>query len=1066
MTVCWHKDTADVLLDTEALVGESDAAFMATHSPLHSFELKGVVPDLIKERTDEGLFQGLAFGGAHHALCALEGEPGSGKSHLVRWLSIQWDHRGPQDDLVILLQRRDGRLATAMLQLYEQLPAELQPDFSDLQNAVGEKEPRAREIAFFSRLADLLDSEYQRFDDSDWVDQNRLSEFVRGNHLTLRERWSAPGRIIGKVFDGSDDARDAAIFTLEDLAELVKIRVQRHSCRALFRTIKTALNSVPDLSTASFPPKSPVSRLLLALNQRLGPAFSDLLSASTTSINQVLNRLRVWLKDPATPKSRLVLLIEDVTSAQGVDARLIDALSSKSTALNSGLADMVSVIGITPGYFKNFLTRGTYEQRFTQWVVLDRQGGEGFALADPRTREQFAGRYLRAVRRPLEVLADWRWKDQERVSNRCSGCLEQPVCHRDFGAVELDGESVGLFPFTRQAIENLYEWLDGGPGQTLRTPRGLVNHVLRPTLLSPEGIDAGTFPPDGVRTSYHKTPPEARRLSRHAEVQQNPELRRFLTWWGDTEGLETRNATGNPCVSRIPRGAFEAVGLPWIGDPAARAATPEPGESQPDTEPKGEEDPSTGADTTPDGDPEPQSQLEPVEGETEPPPPPPPARDPQRVEFELLRSELDTWFRTGPMPGSPAAWEARLLKVVAPVLDDLALDLWTRGKLFTPALVVVEGTRSQTAETSLEFPRDDSTRVVLDAALTLEHEGASREEREYATIELMLERPAIERRVRAHLNRVLGWTGVGGVQWVPAELVAELLLVRSWVRGTVPPRSGEAERWRATFASEPGVEEERNKAWQELDESLKRLEDGSLTGQEEDPLVDFLVNMANLRQGATGGLRALNAAPLLDAVARVVRTGQLSPTPELKQVLHRDLRTLVKVHRELAQRLDEAVRREWGDLVTAGGLLTSGPPGTSLKQRLKDLHRAITDTDSIVPAKFGNHVRVWNDLWALCQPLFVGGKNAPVREVQSWAKALSAPHPAGVIDQVQLVVSAPHADARLLAAAAEKGTATVDAIWAWAEPIVKTTTVTKDLAKLKSRGTTMDATATRIDKLL
>src|SRR5690606_6972993 len=65
--------------------------------------------------TESGLLETLSDSQRTHAFCVVQGDPGSGKSHLIRWLAVHWPKR--QDDLVLLLQRADGSLQGALDQL-------------------------------------------------------------------------------------------------------------------------------------------------------------------------------------------------------------------------------------------------------------------------------------------------------------------------------------------------------------------------------------------------------------------------------------------------------------------------------------------------------------------------------------------------------------------------------------------------------------------------------------------------------------------------------------------------------------------------------------------------------------------------------------------------------------------------------------------------------------------------------------------------------------------------------------------------------------------------------------
>src|SRR3546814_14665944 len=88
-----------------------------------------------------------------HAFCVVQGEPGSGKSHLIRWLFVNWLQ---SDDIKLLLQRADGSLEGALRQLWERLPSE----FQDLFDKLGRRHratEQGRANIFLANLANALD---------------------------------------------------------------------------------------------------------------------------------------------------------------------------------------------------------------------------------------------------------------------------------------------------------------------------------------------------------------------------------------------------------------------------------------------------------------------------------------------------------------------------------------------------------------------------------------------------------------------------------------------------------------------------------------------------------------------------------------------------------------------------------------------------------------------------------------------------------------------------------------------------------------------------------------------
>src|SRR5690606_5796471 len=117
---CWTHANADAILQTQALAAE-EAIFLATHTPVRDFEATSEKFDL-ESATQEGLLKTLSNPARRHAFCVVQGEPGSGKSHLIRWLEVNWP---AERDFCLLIQRADGSLLGALKQLKAKLPVEL-----------------------------------------------------------------------------------------------------------------------------------------------------------------------------------------------------------------------------------------------------------------------------------------------------------------------------------------------------------------------------------------------------------------------------------------------------------------------------------------------------------------------------------------------------------------------------------------------------------------------------------------------------------------------------------------------------------------------------------------------------------------------------------------------------------------------------------------------------------------------------------------------------------------------------------------------------------------------------
>src|SRR5262249_2990830 len=128
LPACWTADQARRVFLTEALEG-GDAIFLATHTPITGFDRGGHEAAEIDGDDEHAILDALADPARRHSFCVVQGEPGSGKSHLIRWLSINWPIG---NDIKLLLRRADGSLEGALRQLKDRLPAEFGSLFDNL----------------------------------------------------------------------------------------------------------------------------------------------------------------------------------------------------------------------------------------------------------------------------------------------------------------------------------------------------------------------------------------------------------------------------------------------------------------------------------------------------------------------------------------------------------------------------------------------------------------------------------------------------------------------------------------------------------------------------------------------------------------------------------------------------------------------------------------------------------------------------------------------------------------------------------------------------------------------
>ena len=793
---CWTEDRADAVLRSMAVVND-EAEFLVVHQSIRDFDISTTTGQKI-EPTDDALLADLSNPETRYGFCVIEGEPGAGKSHLIRWLGVKWN----TDDLVMLIERADGSLTGTLRQLRDQLGTRYRYLFENLSQSI-EASVDGRVKMFHANLAASLSKSFFEtpIGDEEWCATWELERLI-GNQ-GVQERWGGPERIL-KVMSGDGGQRNSASasFNLYDIADLAKVQlaVEGLPPRALMlmRTLKRECDRIAPAMAAGVSATEleindeldiPQTRILLrALNNRRNFAVQHILGITVDGLRDMFLKLR---KELLKEKRRLVLLLEDVTSWQGIDGQLIDSLVVDSRT-RSDVCDMISVVGMTPIYFKDI--QGNYSGRISHVLHLGRvrqAGGfqETIQLSTEDSQVEFASRYLRAVRIGKSELESWykAGANADSVPNKCDTCADRVACFSTFGA----SGDIGLFPFNRRAITNMFAVLEDPEGtQSLQTPRGMIQGVLSPVLLSPSRLDEGEFPSAEIDSSRW-IPKRVLRPSgflgqvidaAETDSGRRDQLRRLMMLWGD-RGSEVRvslSEDGIRSISGVPEGIFRAFGLPWLGEgldasdapvvpqkPQAIEIVPT-SPSRPVSLPPPIQVPSAGS-----------GRLTPLVGRV--------AQSGQTVTQTRLKAltEQALLWREGKPISDPTAWESLLMELMAEARDILLeprFGIWER--IFTKDNVKLEGS-GRVDTRHFVIPREKWATRGIEAYLT-NRIGTGPD-----SVELESNRRAIARLLRKlaelaslQIDRRLGQEEY---PWSIEGATVQVLLARAWLRGTVTP---------------------------------------------------------------------------------------------------------------------------------------------------------------------------------------------------------------------------------------------------------------------------------------
>ncbi len=798
---CWDAASVPDILVPLALEG-NEALFRATHSPISGLVVSGTEAHDVLRASEEGLLDALSFLGRRHAMCVVEGEAGSGKSHLIRWLKVNWP---AGNDLPVLIERADGTLDGTLRQLNEKLAAEGGAKFESIipRHKLTEQGQR---VSLLLQLGNLCRSGTlsEQLGDEDWCEKHGLSDMLQSE--AIRTHWKAPERILEVLTRGADRDSKLARFTARDVLELKQplaglrgknvgpgaIRLA-HLLRGETEAIASALegsgsaNEEADMSGVA--PNT--TKFLTALNSRLSLAIQSAMGISGAALQKMFRDVRRTLKEKGL---RLVLLLEDLTGAQGIDQELLYVLQEKSTTQDE-FCDIVSVVGITPAYYRQYIApQGNVVQRITHHVRFGKAEGSFqavSALETPSEQVAFASRYLRAVRAGIAEINEAATGNRD-VTNRCERCPHRDECHVVFGHFD----EVGLYPLTKKSIVRMFSSLKDPRGTMfLQTPRALIQGVLAPVLSAAPEIRAGAFPVPSVETEWH---PVSRRevhglaheLIERAPEEERERLRITVSWWGDGGFPVAGDAPGE--WAGVPEGVFGSWGLipPTAVAPVPTSVPtkPEPAEGSPDQTPVTNPDPT-------------KSKGEPSAGSVTKAVVAPVRRTSPKLKLDEQFERLRTWTKTGKVEDD-GFWRARaeaFIKQINWKAEDI--PHWFAGEALGEVRLQGSG---KTDQRNVVIPCAPWAARGLEWSARLEHGKLSQAEHEVAVQAIGV----FAQSVRRVVLKWISWRVPEvepGTPWPFEATLVQVLLTRAWMRGETHPGAPQVEQWKVILSDDsPG----------------------------------------------------------------------------------------------------------------------------------------------------------------------------------------------------------------------------------------------------------------------
>jgi len=534
--ICWNPKELSYVIHTEAEATQKEI-FSAVHT---NSEIKvSTHGSAFKNTYYDDFLNAFLNEGGNNVQVVIEGESGSGKSHLVQWMNFHI----PQNDkrLILTIPKTQTNLYSVLKKIISYLPSEEQTKYQEKlrRTESGLKNNKERINEFLSSLARTIERDVpqgEQKDEEEYLiplipnlfDDPYFREYFFNFEKDGREHEIIKN-IISLIFENSGINRNS------DHRQEFK---QKH----LPLNPKEAINAAqPTQEVLEAIQEEELLQISLdIINRNLDKAITRTLSFSPDDLIELMSEIRSTL---FKNDQELILLIEDFAQLQGIDSALLQVL----TVEGSGeLCKLKWAMAVTSGYFEKL--EDTVRTRITFKVNMDSpKDSDKYIL-------QLGSRYLNAIRLGNQKIKDWYSSTSKNIINNCDECIHKDICHKSFGEID----NIGLYPFNKIALLQMAKKADKQKNMIFR-PRIFINNVLKRNLQTDmvELLQSAQYPPKSLLDDF-----SSKHLSLE-EVQKSEQLdsvnhdRRYtlIELWSNSKNLVN-----------IEEGIHDAFSIPLLNN--------------------------------------------------------------------------------------------------------------------------------------------------------------------------------------------------------------------------------------------------------------------------------------------------------------------------------------------------------------------------------------------------------------------------------------------------------------------------------------------------------------------
>lgn len=455
------------------VIDNSKGDFLAKHVPMKT--LFYTDHDELTEQdkkhplTEEKIYELIFSEKEDDQFVLVKGASGAGKSHLIRWINTMLELRRDETEIVIPIRRADNTLKGTIRQLISHPVVENMPN-KELYKKMASASTTIPELelknTIYYAFINLIESD----DGKAGNEEERILSNVDRKHLVallqnslFKERMMEIGGPVDRIY--TKIAENKTLEVNDKAAQFENIDFEIDSS---FRTelinvgADTKARKIADklLGNSEF-----VNKVTIYVNKFIEKVVQRCTGIEPGDLREVIESVRQVLYQKGCS---LTILIEDITSASGIDDSLLDALlTNKSGYEDKKLCRINSIVGVADGYYRDSFRTNT-KSRIKQFVNVPDEMFNG----DTEGLIEFFARYLNTV--SLETKVIDAWVETKALEEHYP--IHEVTLGDGWEECKIGEKNINLFPFSKHAIVYLYKKQE----ITQRNPRAIMKNLIAP----------------------------------------------------------------------------------------------------------------------------------------------------------------------------------------------------------------------------------------------------------------------------------------------------------------------------------------------------------------------------------------------------------------------------------------------------------------------------------------------------------------------------------------------------------------------------------------------------------